>query len=100
MSTTRRHFLKGVGASALVFASGDMIAELLAQSPRGNVRQSRFRGLSDIVLGEATMAGCSYADVRFTMTAGVGGGSASFNANAQAGRGGGGDQFAGGGVER
>ena len=28
MATTRRNFIKGVGASALVFASGDMIADI------------------------------------------------------------------------
>ena len=72
MSTSRRQFIKTVGAAGVAgvaFTSGDLIANLLAQSPRGNVRQSKFKGLSDIVLGEAKLAGCSYADVRFTTSA-------------------------------
>ena len=85
MSTSRRQFIKTVGAAGVAgvaFTSGDLIANLLAQSPRGNVRQSKFKGLSDIVLGEAKLAGCSYADVRFTTSANIPGGNATFNANA------------------
>src|SRR5215470_18300812 len=66
MNRTRRDFLKYTGATGLVFASSDLIAELIAQSPKGNPQTSKFKGLADIVLGEAKKAGCSYADVRFT----------------------------------
>nr|MCU0616901.1 twin-arginine translocation signal domain-containing protein [Gemmatimonadaceae bacterium] len=69
MSPTRRDFVKGVGATAaLALYSRDLLAETIALSPRGRVLETRFKGFADIVLGEAKMAGCSYADVRFTLT--------------------------------
>ena len=93
MSLSRRHFVKSVGAAGLVIASSDLIADLLAQTPAGNVSKSKFKGLSDIVLAEAKRGGCSYADVRFTMSMGLGGGSANFST---AGARGGGDAAGGG----
>jgi TldD protein len=66
MNPTRRDFLKYTGAAGLLIASSDLVAELIAQSPKGNPQTSMFKGLSDIALGEAKKAGCSYADVRFT----------------------------------
>src|SRR5256885_8419369 len=66
MSPSRRDFLKYTGAAGLVVASGDLVAELIAQSPKGNPLTSTFKGLADVVLGEAKKVGCSYADVRFT----------------------------------
>src|SRR2546428_2435896 len=66
MSPSRRDFLKLTGAAGLVIASSDLVAELIAQSPKGNPMTSQFKGLSDIALGEAKKIGCSYADVRFT----------------------------------
>ncbi|MEZ5316250.1 MAG: TldD/PmbA family protein [Vicinamibacterales bacterium] len=89
MSSTRRTFLKGLGASAIAFYSADTVADLLAQSPRGRVMESKFKGMADIVLAEAKMAGCSYADVRFQMTMGLPGASANFNSGGGGGRGGG-----------
>ena len=74
----RRDFIKTVGVAGVAIASGDLIADLLAQSPKGQVLQSKFKGLADIALGEAKLEGCSYADVRFTMTAGIPGATASF----------------------
>src|SRR6185295_18388105 len=97
MSTTRRTFIKGLGASAVALYSHDLIADLIAQTPRGNVRESKFKGLADLVLGEAKMAGCSYADVRFTMTVGIPGANANFSA-AATGRNA--DAFGGGGGGR
>src|SRR5580765_3924501 len=67
MSTSRRDFIKAVGAGAVVLYSSDLIGDLLAQSP-GRALQSKFKGLADIALGEAKRAGCSYADIRFTRT--------------------------------
>jgi TldD protein len=64
--TTRRDFLKYTGASALLIASSDIVGELVAQSTAKDPMQSPFKGLSDIALGEAKKAGCTYADVRFT----------------------------------
>ena len=48
--------------------SRDLVAELIASAPTGRVLESKFKGISDIALGEAKLAGCSYADIRFTMT--------------------------------
>jgi TldD protein len=92
MSASRREFIKTVGLSTVALASADAVADLLAQSPRGRVLDSKFKGLSDIALAEARLHGCTYADVRFTMTAGVPGASASYAAaggRGGAGRGGG-----------
>ncbi|HJZ76007.1 MAG TPA: TldD/PmbA family protein [Vicinamibacterales bacterium] len=66
MTRTRRDFLKYTGAAGLALASSDLVAELIAQSPRGNPQTSMFKGLSDVALGEAKRIGCSYADIRFT----------------------------------
>ena len=96
----RRDFIKTVGVAGVAIASGDLIADLLAQSPKGQVLQSKFKGLADIALGQAKLEGCSYADVRFTMTAGIPGATASFNAPGEGCGGRGGDApggFAGGG---
>src|SRR3954467_3119789 len=66
MRTTRREFLKYTSAAGLLIASSDLVAELIAQSPRGNPLTSQFKGLSDVALGDAKKIGCTYADVRFT----------------------------------
>src|SRR4051812_38471938 len=66
MSPSRRDFLKYTGAASLAMASSDLVADLLAQSPRGNPLTSSFKGLADAALAEARGAGCSYADIRFT----------------------------------
>jgi len=103
MSVSRRDFVKGVGltTAAAALYSRDLVAELLAQSPQGRVLQSKFKGLADLVLGEARLAGCSYADVRFTMTSNLPGATANFNAAGETGgRGGGGGRRGGGGGGR
>ena len=56
MSPTRRDFLKYTGAAGLVIASSDLVGELIAQSPKGNPLTSTFKGLADLVLGEAKRA--------------------------------------------
>src|SRR5262249_57582108 len=66
MSPSRRDFLKYSGAAGLLIASSDLVAELIAQSPKGNPLTSQFKGLSDVALGEAKKIGCTYADIRFT----------------------------------
>ena len=103
MSPSRRDFIKGVGAGALGISAyniiaHDVVAELIAQTPQGRVLQSKFKGMADIVLGEARMAGCSYADVRFTMTSNLPGASANFTtAGSGRGEGAGGGGGGGGG---
>jgi TldD protein len=72
MSPSRRDFLKYTGAAGLVIASSDLVAELIAQSPKGHPLTSQFKGLSDIALGEAKKVGCTYADVRFTRSVNTG----------------------------
>ena len=94
---SRRQFVKTVGASTIALASADLIADLLAQSPKGMVLQSKFKGLADIVLAEAKTGGCSYADVRFTMTTNLPGANANFGAGGGGGRGGRGGGGGGGG---
>jgi len=66
MRATRRDFLKYTGAAGLAIASSDLVAELIAQAPKSNPQTSMFKGLSDVALGEAKKAGCTYADIRFT----------------------------------
>ena len=65
-NVSRRDFVKTIGASGAALASSGLVADLVAQTPKGRVLESRFKGLSDIALGEARRLGCSYADVRFT----------------------------------
>jgi TldD protein len=108
MSSSRRDFLKGTaGVAAISFWSNDIVNNLLAETPPGKPLETRFKGMADIVLGEAKLLGCSYADVRFTLTASPQGATATFNANATGrgggaggGRGGGGGGRGGGGGGR
>ena len=58
----RRDFVKTVAISGVAIAASDTIADLLAQSPKGRVLDSKFKGLSDIALTEAKKVGCTYAD--------------------------------------
>src|SRR4051812_6052320 len=110
--TSRRQFIKGVSATAAMsaFYSRDLMADIIATSPSGRVLESKFKGLADIALGEAKLAGATYSDIRFTMTATPYGGTATFNADgggrggrgagaagAAGGRGGGGGGGGGGG---
>jgi TldD protein len=62
----RRDFVKTVALSGMAVAASDLVGDLLAQSPTGKVLESKFKGLSDVALGEAKTLGCTYADIRFT----------------------------------
>src|SRR5262249_23663095 len=62
----RRDFVKTMAAAGVAAASSDLVADLIAQTPKGRVLESKFRALGDIALAEAKKAGCSYADCRFT----------------------------------
>ncbi|HEY6220341.1 MAG TPA: TldD/PmbA family protein [Gemmatimonadaceae bacterium] len=98
MSTNRRNFFKGAGAAGLgllladQLRAADLMSDLIATSPKARPMETKFKALADIVLAEARMAGCSYADVRFTMTSSIPGATANFGAGA-----GGGGGFGGGG---
>ncbi|MEO7082937.1 MAG: TldD/PmbA family protein [Gemmatimonadaceae bacterium] len=102
--TSRRDFIRGVGASAALTAlySHDMIAEILATSPSGRVLETRFKGLADIALAEGKAAGCSYTDIRFTLNATPPGAMINYRADAPDGgaRGGKGGRGAAGGGGR
>src|SRR3954462_6636668 len=103
MTRSRREFLKYTGAAGLLIASSDVVAELIAQSPKGNPQTSMFKGLSDVALGEAKKMGCTYADVRFTrsVTSGVnasGGSDRNADGGFGGGRGGRGGAGRGGGA--
>src|ERR1700750_93412 len=99
--TSRRNFIKTVGATAAMSAlyQRDLMADLIATSPNGRVLESKFKGMADVALGEAKLAGATYFDIRFTMTATPYGGTALLNADAGAagGRGGRGGAGAAGG---
>ena len=88
--TSRRDFLKGISVTAAMSAlySRDLVAELIASAPSGRVLESKFKGISDIALAEAKLAGCTYADVRFTMTANPPGATVNFRAEGEANTGG------------
>jgi hypothetical protein len=66
MAFNRRHFLKTAGATTVALAASDLVADLIAQSPSGRALASKFKGLSEVALGEATRLGVTYADIRFT----------------------------------
>jgi TldD protein len=100
MSPNRRDFIKGAAATgALALFSHDLVAELIARGPNGRVLESKFKGLADIALAEAKRGGCSYADIRFTLTASPPGAMANFRvaATGAAVGGGRGGRGAGGG---
>src|SRR5690606_32762205 len=65
MAWNRRDFLKGAGATTVALAASDLVADLIAQS-NGRALASKFKGLSDVALGEAKRLGASYCDIRFT----------------------------------
>ena len=82
--------------------SRDLVADLIATSPSGRVLETKFKGLADIALAEGKLAGCSYTDIRFTLTASPPGATANFRAEGggeggRGGRGGGGRGGGGGG---
>jgi TldD protein len=62
----RRDFVKTMAMSGMAVAASDLVADILAQSPKGRVLESKFKGLADIALAEAKTSGCTYADIRFT----------------------------------
>src|SRR3954469_23271855 len=97
--TSRRHFIKTVAATTAMTTlyHRDLMADIIATSPTGRVKESKFKGLADIALAEGKLAGTSYTDIRFTMTANPPGGTAAFSADGAAGRGGRGGRGAGGG---
>jgi TldD protein len=100
MRTSRRAFLGAMGAGALSLYSHDLVAQLIADSPRGRAAETRFKGLADIALLEARNAGCSYGDIRFTMRTNLGGATASYGQEGGPGGGGFGGGRGGGGGGR
>ncbi len=100
MSPSRRDFVKGLGATAaLSMYSNDLVKQLIADSPSitRDATTSKFKGLSDIVMMEGKRAGCTYVDVRFTMSSGLPGGNAMFRTAGAGGPGAGGGGGGGGG---
>lgn len=98
MNTSRRDFLKRFGAgAAITLYSRDLFSQVLADSPKGRPLETRFKGLADIVLAEAKLAGATYADVRFTLTSSLPGASVNVRPGGGAAGGGGGPGGFGGG---
>ena len=62
----RRDFVKTLSATGVALYASDLVGDLIAQSPKARVMDSRFKGLSDVALNEAKRLGCTYADIRFT----------------------------------
>src|SRR4029453_17112064 len=62
----RREFVKTLSATGVALYASDLVGDLVAQSPKARVMDSRFKGLSDVALSEAKRLGCTYADIRFT----------------------------------
>jgi TldD protein len=86
---TRRDFIKGMSAGAILLATSDLMGDLIAQTPVGRVLESKFKGMADIALAECRRAGCSYADIRFTRNLtlpGVAGSATTDEAAADAGK--------------
>ncbi|CAN5610104.1 hypothetical protein BH23GEM10_BH23GEM10_15850 [soil metagenome] len=100
MSPSRRAFIASLGAGALGMYSHDLVAQLIADGPRGAVMQSRFKELADLALVEARRGGCSYADIRFTMTTNLPGAMANHGQSGGGGGGGGGAGTIPGDAER
>ena len=95
----RRDFVKTVAISGVALAASDTIADLLAQSPKGKVLESKFKGLADIALAEGKRLGCTYADIRFTRNTNSGVNASGGNRDAEdlgGGVGGGGGRGGGG----
>ena len=67
----RREFVKTLGTTGIALYASDLVADLIAQSPRQRVLESKFKGLADIALDECKKAGCSYYDVRLTRNLGL-----------------------------
>ena len=99
MSSSRRDFLKGTASvAAISFWSNDLVENILGASPPGRVLETRFKGMADIALLEAKLAGCSYCDIRMTLTAAPPGAMINYRADAaDAGPGGRGGRGAGAG---
>jgi len=53
----RRDFVKTMAMTGAAVAASDLIGDLIAQTPHGRVLESKFKGLSDVALGEAKRAG-------------------------------------------
>jgi TldD protein len=62
----RRDFVKTLSATGVAMYASDLVGDLIAQSPKARVMDSRFKGMSDVALNEAKRLGCTYADIRFT----------------------------------
>src|SRR5918993_1473702 len=99
----RRDFVKTVAMSGMAIAASDVIGDLIAQSPKARVLESKFKGLSDVALTEAKRLGCTYSDIRFTRRTNSGVNASGGNRDAAeaelagGGRGGGGRGGGGGG---
>ncbi len=62
----RRDFVRTIALSGAAVAASDLVGDLIAQSPKGRVLESKFKGLADVALAQARQLGCTYADIRFT----------------------------------
>ncbi len=67
MPTTRRDFVKTLGAGAVGLGlGGRLVYAVQADTPFPAMRDPKYREWSAVALGEAKRLGCTYADIRFT----------------------------------
>ena len=55
----RRDFVKTLSATGVALYASDLVGDLIAQSPKARVMESRFKGMSDVALNEAKRLGCT-----------------------------------------
>ena len=48
----RRDFVKTLGATGVALYASDLVGDLIAQSPKARVMESRFKGLSDNAMSD------------------------------------------------
>ena len=65
MSTNRRDFIKTIGATSVALASSDLVASLVAQSPKGASSSRSSRASRTSHSGRRSARG-HLRDVRFT----------------------------------
>ena len=52
----RRQFVKTLSATGVALYASDLVGDLMAQSPKARVMESRFKGLSDVALSRSEAA--------------------------------------------
>src|SRR5689334_5017945 len=70
----RREFVKTLGATGIALYASDLMGDLVAQSPKARVLESKFKGLSDIRFTRNVSDAVGLRDRIVTGAGGFGGG--------------------------